>query len=223
MAAMIGHNNGPPLDEQTAPASGERAYAWRRAHQRAWRRPSADVALLRARAADRIGVSYQDYEAILKDRGRAPTALFFELGGTLVRTRNGEIAEDRAGAITLMPGVREKFARLGECSIFVVTDQPAIGEGALSVRAVENYIQQVSDQTRRKITDHCICGAPRLSNSEMRKPAPGMIRHLLNKYLLQPAQGVMIGNTVADEQCAARAGLARFLWAWRYFAEPAPA
>jgi phosphoglycolate phosphatase-like HAD superfamily hydrolase len=50
-----------------------------------------------------------------------------------------------------------------------------------------------------------------------------MIRHLLNKYLLQPAQGVMIGNTVADEQCAARAGLARFLWAWRYFAEPAPA
>jgi phosphoglycolate phosphatase-like HAD superfamily hydrolase len=57
----------------------------------------------------------------------------------------------------------------------------------------------------------------------MRKPAPGMIRHLLNKYLLQPAQGVMIGDTVADEQCAARAGLARFLWAWRYFAEPAPA
>jgi histidinol phosphatase-like enzyme len=219
---MLGHNNGPPIDEPTDKGSLERAYSWRQAHKAIWRTPSVEVVKIRMRAAEDLGMSYKDYTAILMDRGRAPNALFFELAGTLVRTRNNEIAVDNRGEVMLMPGVREKLSRLGDCSVFVIGNQARIRAGSLTASDFETCVKQVSDQTRRTITDHCLSDAGD-EKSPLRLPAPGMVLHLLNKHLLQPARAVLIGDTIEHEECARRASLARFIWSWRYFADPAPA
>jgi histidinol phosphatase-like enzyme len=213
----IGHNGGPLLESPEADGGYALAQTWRRVHKEAHRQPSVAVAKLRARAADELGIAYEDYAAILWDRGRRPRALVFELGGTLVRTRNGEVAEDRRGGVTLMPGVREKLASVRNAQIFVVTNQARISEGSLSRNNVEDYIRQVSDQCGDVIRDHRISAETR-ANAPAKKA--GMIRELLAKHFVPVGQGVMISDTVEDERVALVAGLARFIWSWRYFGDP---
>src|SRR5271168_727787 len=58
-----GHNGGPPLDLSW------QAWLWRRAHAEAWRPPHRDVALLRLRRAERLGLDYRTYAGVLLDRG----------------------------------------------------------------------------------------------------------------------------------------------------------
>lgn len=217
---MLGHNNGPPIEEPTDKGGLERAYHWRQAHKAVWRTPSVEVVKIRTRAAEQLGVSYKDYTSILMDRGRAPNALVFELAGTLVRTRNNEIATDNRGEVMLMPGVREKLSRLGDCSLFVIGNQGRVREGSLSASDFETCVKQVSDQTQREITGHALNDA---ADQKTHLPAPGMVLRLLNKYLLQPSRAVLIGDTVEHEECARRASLARFIWSWRYFGDPIPA
>jgi histidinol phosphatase-like enzyme len=70
------------------------------------------------------------------------------------------------------------------------------------------------------VTDHFICGDAADGASTFRKPATGMIKHLLSKHKRIPGQAIMIGDAIEDELCALRAGLARFFWGWRYFGAP---
>jgi histidinol-phosphate phosphatase family protein len=221
---MIGHNNGPPLDEVVDKGGFLQLHAWRKAHREAWRPPSPEVAKMRARAAEALGIAYEEYTAILLDRGRSPDTFFFDLGGTLVRTRNNEIYADRNDEVVLMPGVQEKLSRLRDRAVFVVTNQPDIAEGRTDRRTIENYIDQVHTRCGNVIRDIFICDEPASATSKLRKPAPSMVLSLLSKHRLIPGQAVMVGDEVEDERCALSAGLARFFWAWRYFgAPPAPA
>lgn len=63
----IGHNGGPPLDEPSA--HGWHAHCWRRAHATAWKTPPREIALRRLRRAEELGMTYQEYTAIILDRG----------------------------------------------------------------------------------------------------------------------------------------------------------
>lgn len=211
---MLGHNNGPPIGDITDVGGLMRQYCWRKAHKKAWRTPPIEIVKLRYQAAAQLGLSYRDYTAILMDRGHRPCAIFFDLGGTLVRTRNNEIDTDRDGAVTLMPGVRKKLQRLSGCSLFVVTNQVRIAR-----ETVEGYIRQVGEMSGGRITDHMICSDAPGSQSPMRKPSSGMVNDLLAKHGIPPSQAILVGDTVEDERCAERAKLARFFWAWHYFGD----
>jgi hypothetical protein len=63
--APIGHNRGPPLDPETA----WRSFCWRKAHAKAWKTPSREIALARLARAEALGISYREYAAVLLDRG----------------------------------------------------------------------------------------------------------------------------------------------------------
>jgi hypothetical protein len=63
----IGHNGGPPLEEP--PARSWSHYCWKRAHKAAWKTPPREVALRRLRRAEELGMTYQEYTAIILDRG----------------------------------------------------------------------------------------------------------------------------------------------------------
>jgi hypothetical protein len=67
VAPGLGHNGGPPLEEDSALAWNH--YCWRRAHQRAWKTPPREIALRRLRRAEAIGMTYRQYQAIILDRG----------------------------------------------------------------------------------------------------------------------------------------------------------
>jgi hypothetical protein len=64
----IGHNGGPPLD----PEESWRGYAWRRAHQRAWKTPPREIALRRLARAEALGMTYRAYTLEILERGRFP-------------------------------------------------------------------------------------------------------------------------------------------------------
>jgi hypothetical protein len=71
----IGHNGGPPLDDEEPPGKLLFVrYAWKQAHAAAWRPPSRDIALFRLRRAEAAGLSYHEYMLRLLDTGRYPQA-----------------------------------------------------------------------------------------------------------------------------------------------------
>jgi hypothetical protein len=197
---MLGHNNGPPIGDITDVGGLMRQYCWRKAHKKAWRTPPIEIVKLRYQAAAQLGLSYRDYTAILMDRGHRPSAIFFDLGGTLVRTRNNEVHTGIGGTVTLMPGVRRKLQRLSGCSLFI------IASGELTHETVDGHIRQIGELSGSKL-------------SGWTSREPDMVNGLLAKHGIPPSQAILVGDTVEDERCAERAKLARFFWAWHYFGD----
>jgi hypothetical protein len=76
MAKRIGrrHNQGPPLEDYRGPPWGKGdAYvflAWKKAHRAAWRAPGRDVMLMRLERAERLGLTYEEYNLEILERGR---------------------------------------------------------------------------------------------------------------------------------------------------------
>jgi hypothetical protein len=63
----IGHNGGPSLEDP--PARDWRHYCWKRAHKAAWKTPPREIALRRLRRAEELGLTYEEYTAVILDRG----------------------------------------------------------------------------------------------------------------------------------------------------------
>jgi hypothetical protein len=68
MMAMIGHNGGPPLEDD--PQESWRLWCWKRAHRRAWKTPPRDIALRRLERAAALGMTYREYTIEIMERGR---------------------------------------------------------------------------------------------------------------------------------------------------------
>lgn len=68
LPAPIGHNNGPPLEEEVNDAYVR--YKWRKAHAEAWKNPSMSILRFRVARAEAAGVSYREYMLELLDTGR---------------------------------------------------------------------------------------------------------------------------------------------------------
>jgi hypothetical protein len=67
----IGHNGGPPLDDDEPP--GKLLFvqwSWRQARQAAFKAPTHEIALFRLARAEAAGLSYDAYVAQLLDTGR---------------------------------------------------------------------------------------------------------------------------------------------------------
>ena len=67
LPASIGHNNGPPLDDEV---DAFVRYRWKKAHAEAWKNPSMAVLKFRVARAEAAGVTYRDYMLELLDNGR---------------------------------------------------------------------------------------------------------------------------------------------------------
>ena len=68
LSAAIGHNNGPPLEEEVNDADVR--YLWKKAQAEAWKNPSMNILQFRAARAEAAGVSYRAYMLELLDTGR---------------------------------------------------------------------------------------------------------------------------------------------------------
>ena len=64
----IGHNGGPPLDDEDRGRSW-RLWCWKRASKRAWSAPR-EVALRRLERAQALGMTYREYTLEILERGR---------------------------------------------------------------------------------------------------------------------------------------------------------
>lgn len=68
-----GHNNGPPLDDSARPW-GEGGignyFEWGAALDAVWRNVPFDIARMRARRAEALGLTYREYTLEILERGR---------------------------------------------------------------------------------------------------------------------------------------------------------
>lgn len=71
--ADIGHNGGPPLDEP-AHEWGDGPFGtyfeWKAAHRRAFYDIPVEIAIIRARRAHKLGLTYEEYTLEILERGR---------------------------------------------------------------------------------------------------------------------------------------------------------
>ena len=144
------------------------------------------------------------------------SALFLDLGGTLVRIENDEIFTDSAGNVELLPNTVETLRQRASDfdAIFIITNQSGIEKGTLSVERAKSFVDQVNTATGSLITDYWVC--PRIE-SPYRKPNPNMITGLADKHFVDVKQSVLVGDTEIDQQAAQNAGIGHFIWARDFF------
>lgn len=68
-----GHNGGPPLDDSTRPWGDKGIgtwFEWSAAHDAVWKNVPYDIAVMRARRAKALGLTYREYTLEILERGR---------------------------------------------------------------------------------------------------------------------------------------------------------
>lgn len=108
----------------------------------------------------------------------------------------------------MLPGAVEACRQLTAdgWALVVVTNQPDIARGVATRAEVDAINQRVTaglDVTGVMVcphddTDHCTC----------RKPLPGMILTAAERWGIDPAQSVMVGDRWRDIECGRTAGTA---------------
>lgn len=92
----IGHNNGPIFD-----MSWE-AWVWRRASAKAWKAPKPEVAMLRLKRAERLGITYRELTSALMDSGAHLGAAVLPLS-LAARVRRGALSSHGGREIVIEP------------------------------------------------------------------------------------------------------------------------
>src|SRR5260370_28528601 len=107
----IGHNNGPTFD-----MSWE-AWVWRRASAEAWKTPKPEVAMMRLKRAERLGITYKELASVIMDSGAHLGAAVLPLS-LAARVRRGPgravIVEPRNSVAALVAKFRGPLVLLGD-------------------------------------------------------------------------------------------------------------
>lgn len=94
----IGHNNGPTFDMSWG------AWVWRRAAAKAWKSPSPEVAKMRGRRAERLGITYKELTAALMNTGAnlGAAVLPLSLAARVRRGPNREIIVEARNSVAAL-------------------------------------------------------------------------------------------------------------------------
>jgi D-glycero-D-manno-heptose 1,7-bisphosphate phosphatase len=147
-------------------------------------------------------------------------ALFFDLGGTLVKLNDArEIPLDANGNIVveLLPGVAEKLRPLHNHLMFVVTNQAGITRGRLTAEKVEAALKKLDHQLGDILTAWQVCPHTDADECECRKPKGGMITELADMYGVDLTASTMVGDQEVDRLAGEAAGVAKFVAAKDFF------
>ena len=147
-------------------------------------------------------------------------ALFFDLGGTLVRLdETRELPIDSKGKIIidLLPGVLEKLAPIRDHLIFVVTNQSKIKRGRFTLATVEAALSELDYKLGEILTGWQICPHDDSDRCACRKPKGGMITELADLYGVDLKTSTMVGDQEVDDLASRAAGVARFVYAKDFF------
>ncbi len=147
-------------------------------------------------------------------------ALFFDLGGTLVKLNESrEIPLDADGniVIELLPGVADKLRPLHNHLMFVVTNQAGIRRGRLTAEKVEAALEELDNRLGDILTGWQVCPHTDDDNCECRKPKGGMITELADLYGVDLASSTMVGDQEVDRLAGEAAGVAKFVAAAEFF------
>jgi len=96
----IGHNNGPTFDMSWG------AWIWRRAAAQAWKTPSPEVAKMRIKRAERLGLTYKELTSALMNTGSnlGAAVMTLSLAARVRRGPKGEIIVEPRNSIAALVG-----------------------------------------------------------------------------------------------------------------------
>ena len=120
----IGHNNGPTFDMSWG------AWVWRRAAAKAWKTPSPEVAKMRVKRAERLGITYKELAAALMNTGSnlGAAVMPLSLAARVRRGPKGEIIVEPRNSIAAL------VARFGG-RLFLLGDIDAVPALSVAERA----------------------------------------------------------------------------------------
>ncbi len=111
----------------------------------------------------------------------------------------------------------EFYKRLSEdkqCNLFVFSNQPDIARGLLAEADLQAISEHMNERFR--FLEIVYCRHDDSDECKCRKPKPGMLLYLLDKYGLAPDECIAIGDSHKDVLAAKAAGLRNILLAASY-------
>ncbi|GLK84723.1 HAD-IIIA family hydrolase [Ancylobacter defluvii] len=149
-------------------------------------------------------------------RVRTRPAVFFDRDGTLNRDAG---YTHRVEDLVWMPGAREAVAHANAAGylVFVVTNQAGVARGHYDEAAILSFHRAMQHQLSAvgghidaiEWCPHHIEATVEAYRRDCRrrKPGPGMLEDLLAAWPVDTTRSIMIGDTEADMQAAAAAGI----------------
>ena len=137
----IGHNNGPTFDMSWG------AWVWRRASAKAWKTPSPEVAKMRVRRAERLGITYRELTSALMDTGAnlGAAVLPLSLAARVRRGPKGEIVvEPRNFIAALVAKFGGRLFLLGDIdAVPRLSDEERASFLAIVNRALDGKVEAI--------------------------------------------------------------------------------
>ena len=137
----IGHNNGPTFDMSWG------AWVWRRASAKAWKTPSPEVAKMRVRRAERLGITYRELTSALMDSGAnlGVAVLPLSLAARVRRGPKGEIVvEPRNFIAALVAKFGGRLFLLGDIdAVPGLSDEERASFLAIVNRALDGKVEAI--------------------------------------------------------------------------------
>jgi D-glycero-D-manno-heptose 1,7-bisphosphate phosphatase len=153
---------------------------------------------------------------LIQDDEMKRPAVFFDRDGVLNEDR-GYVFE--ASNLRWIDGAREavKAANDAECFVFVVTNQSGVARGLYEESHVEALHRWMADDLATigahiDAFEYCPFHPDALIEryrqvSHRRKPAPGMIEDLLERFPVDISRSILIGDKPTDLEAARAAGI----------------
>ena len=137
----IGHNNGPTFDMSWG------AWVWRRAAAKAWKQPSPEIAKMRVRRAERLGITYKELTAALMNTGaNLGTAVMpLSLAARVRRGAKGEIVvEPRNFVAALLAKFGGRLFLLGDIdAVPALSDEERAEFLAIVNRSLDGKVEAI--------------------------------------------------------------------------------
>ena len=158
--------------------------------------------------------------------GEKPIKLYvFDADGTLRGcTVAGQPCPNRAGEWELLPGVKERLARIGWDEragphFAVATNQGGVGLGYFTAAEARRLVVDLVEAAFGRPAPSGsieICTHAPYAGCACRKPKGEMIRRLMRRFGARPEETLYVGDMATDEEAARDAGC-RFRWAREFF------
>lgn len=149
--------------------------------------------------------------------------IIFDFNGTLVETKSGATFQKSADDWQYLPGRIEMCQRLREEGVILAlaTNQGGVAFGYLGEAEMLAELHVVA--TRLGLQHIGVCFThPKATIAEYRredirrKPGPGMLQEIMQRFEIMPEDTLYIGDLPEDEQCAKNAHV-DFAWAKDFF------
>lgn len=142
-------------------------------------------------------------------------AVFLDRDGVLNQSI-GSRPPNNATELKLFPGVPQAVALLNEAGflVFVVTNQGGVGLGYMTPQELDAIHRKLADEVAQAgghFTEIMTCIHKPRAGCACRKPKPGMLLTLAEKYNVDLAQSFMVGDRDMDIEAGKAAGTTTIL------------